>query len=145
MQFQLWCGSSAVRERGRSGQSRGPLWFLEKIRFSHRVHSPSPAGEPAMLIAGIWGWDLHMASKSAVKPCLSRLTPKLPSTTLLYPWYLRHFYEDFMLTSPQKTFYPCFSSFLAFWTFCGEGWCKLNEDRRQKNMQNYDGTESSED
>lgn len=115
------------------GEIRGPLWFLEKVRFSDTVHSPSTGSELAMLIAGVWGWGLHMASKSGVKPCLSRMSLELPNTTLLYSWYLKHSHEDFMLTSPQKKFYACFSSFLAFWAFCVEGGCcKLNEGRRQK-------------
>jgi len=58
---------------------------------------------------------------------LSRLSPELPNTALLCPCHSRHSHEDFMLTSPQKTFSSCFSPFLAFRTFRVEGWCKLNE------------------
>lgn len=126
VQFQFWCGNCTFW--GRAGDLCG-FW---RKSDSVTLHSPSPVGELAMLIAGVRGWGLHMASKSGVKPLLSRLSPELPNTTLLCPWYLRHSHEDFMLTSPQKTSVSCFSSVLAFWTFCVEGCYKLNEGRRQK-------------
>lgn len=102
--------SYMVWEKSRLGQSRGCLWFLEKVRFSECV--PSPASEPAMLIVGISGWAFHRASKSAVKQCLSRLSPKLPNATSLKPWYLRYAWEDFISADffPENFF--CLLQFL---------------------------------
>lgn len=104
--------------------------FWRKVKFSECV--PSPPSEPTMIIVGVWVWALHRESKSAVKQCLFRLSPKLLNATLLKPWYLIYTREDFMLTSSQKMFSACFSSFLAFRTSCAEEWCNLSEDGRQK-------------
>lgn len=104
--------------------------FWRKVRFSECASSP--ASELTMIIVGVWGWALHRASNSAVKQCLPRLSPKLPNAALLKLWYLRHTRGDFTLTSSQKTYSACFSSFLAFWTSCAEGWRNLSEGGRQK-------------
>lgn len=145
MWFHFWCGSYTVWERGRLGQSRGPLWFLKKVSFSDTVHSPSPVGELAMLIAGVWAWGLHMASKSGVKPCLSRLSRELPNTTLLYLIPETFTWRFHVAFSPQN--FLCLLQFLlSFLDFlCRRRMVRAEWGQETKSVQSDDGTESLEE
>lgn len=129
-EFHFWCGRYKVWEKGRLGQSRECLLFLEKSQIQW------VCSQPTQWAKNDNRWCLGVSPSQGIKICSEtmffRLSPKLLNATSLKPWYLRYTKEDFLLTSSQKTFSACFSSFLAFRTSCAEEWCNLSEDGRQK-------------
>lgn len=94
-------------------------------------------------------WHLGVRPSHGLKICGETMSfqtePKAAKRNVALPVILETFLWRFHVNFSPENFLCLLQFLLSFLDFLGEGWCKLNEDRRQKNMQSYDGTESSED